>query len=53
MVPVPALYVDHKKQFSKTSLDKILLFYIGRIFTGKKCANFIKCMYNVNEKNVK
>jgi hypothetical protein len=44
-VPVPAPYVDHKKQiFQKKILEIFLTFYLEGCFTRKKFINFNKFM---------
>ncbi len=43
-VPVPAPYLDHKKQIKKKNLEILLTFYLVSCFTRKKFMNFNKFM---------
>ncbi len=41
-VPVPAPYLDHKKQIFQKNIGKYLPFYTVSCFTRKKLLNFNK-----------
>jgi hypothetical protein len=43
-VPVPAPYLDHKKQILKKMLEIFFTFYFVSCFTRKKFMNFNKFM---------